>query len=92
MCELVQHLAMFDFVAVAGTWQDRYLEYVDHLHEHFAVPVQLERGRYVAPSAPGSGAEMRPTSIATYSYPDGPAWQAPGRVAQLDLTDEDALR
>jgi L-fuconate dehydratase len=75
LCELVQHLAMFDFVAIAGTWQDRYVEYVDHLHEHFAQPVRLERGRYVAPSVPGSGAEMVPASVEAYAYPGGPFWR-----------------
>ncbi|MGZ4673616.1 MAG: enolase C-terminal domain-like protein, partial [Ilumatobacteraceae bacterium] len=35
LCEMVQHLAMFDFVAITGTTDDRWIEYVDHLHEHF---------------------------------------------------------
>src|SRR3954451_21177233 len=52
LCELVQHLAMFDFVAVSGSLEHRVIEYVDHLHEHFADPVIVERGRYRAPSAP----------------------------------------
>jgi L-fuconate dehydratase len=74
LCELVQHLAMFDFIAVSGSWQGRYLEYVDHLHEHFADPVVIKNGRYVAPLNPGTGAEMLGTSIERYRYPDGPAW------------------
>jgi L-fuconate dehydratase len=38
LCELVQHLAAFDFVAVGGKRDDRVIEYVDHLHEHFVDP------------------------------------------------------
>ncbi|MBQ1028599.1 fuconate dehydratase [Micromonospora sp. C97] len=74
LCELVQHLSMFDFVAVSGEMRDRVVEYVDHLHEHFLDPVVIKDGHYVAPSAPGFSAAMRPESLATYAYPDGPAW------------------
>ncbi len=72
--------AMFDFVAVSGSWEDRVIEYVDHLHEHFADPAVVESGRYRAPTAPGFSARMYPESIAAYRYPDGPAWRA--RVAR----------
>lgn len=76
LCELVQHLAMFDYVAVSGTREDRVIEYVDHLHEHFTDPAVIQGGRYRAPRAPGFSARMRPESIAAYRYPDGPAWLA----------------
>lgn len=76
LCELVQHLAMFDYVAVSGTWEDRVIEYVDHLHEHFTDPAVIDSGRYVAPGAPGFSARMRPESIAAHRYPEGPVWQA----------------
>jgi len=69
LCETVQHLAMFDFVAVSGTFQDRMIEYVDHLHEHFQTPVEVTDGRYQAPLAPGSGAEMLDASIRTFRHP-----------------------
>lgn len=75
LCELVQHLAMFDFVAVSGSWDDRVIEYVDHLHEHFADPVVIVGGRYAAPSAPGFSARMLPGSIAAHSCTDGPVRQ-----------------
>ncbi|MBQ0978432.1 L-fuconate dehydratase [Micromonospora sp. M61] len=74
LCELVQHLSMFDFVAVSGSTRDRVVEYVDHLHEHFVDPVVISDGHYVAPTAPGFSAAMRPESLARYAYPDGPAW------------------
>jgi L-fuconate dehydratase len=75
LCELVQHLAMFDYVAVSATTTDRVIEYVDHLHEHFLDPVVVERGRYRAPTVPGFSAQMRAESIADYLYPSGPVWR-----------------
>ncbi|MGW4646867.1 enolase C-terminal domain-like protein [Kitasatospora sp. NPDC004289] len=74
LCEMVQHLAMFDYVAVSGSTEGRVIEYVDHLHEHFTVPARIDRGRYVAPVLPGLGARMHPTSVADHRYPEGPVW------------------
>jgi L-fuconate dehydratase len=74
LCELVQHLAMADFVAVSGTMEGRVIEFVDHLHEHFSDPVRVRDGRYLAPRAPGFGARMNPASVARYRFPDGPEW------------------
>ncbi|MFC8680439.1 L-fuconate dehydratase [Microbacterium ureisolvens] len=68
LCEAVQHLSMFDFVAVAGTREGRMIEYVDHLHEHFVVPTDVRGGAYHAPLAPGAGMEMKPESRARYEY------------------------
>ncbi|MFF9001075.1 L-fuconate dehydratase [Streptomyces achromogenes] len=76
LCEMVQHLSMFDYVAVSGTLDDRVIEFVDHLHEHFVDPVRVENGRYLAPTLPGLGARMRPDSLKEYSFPDGPVWSA----------------
>jgi L-fuconate dehydratase len=75
LCELVQHLAMADFVAISGQLEDRAIEFVDHLHEHFAAPVRIRAGRYMPPAAVGFSAEMRPESLVRYSFPDGAAWQ-----------------
>ncbi|OAH11040.1 L-fuconate dehydratase [Streptomyces jeddahensis] len=76
LCELVQHLSMFDYVALSGTTEDRVIEYVDHLHEHFLEPVVIREGHYQAPTAPGFSAAMRPESIAEYTYPGGAFWAA----------------
>ena len=76
LCELVQHLSMFDYVAVSGTTEDRVIEYVDHLHDHFLDPVVIREGHYTAPTAPGFSAAMRPESIARYTFPDGDFWVA----------------
>ena len=68
LCEAVQHLSMFDFVAVTGTREGRMIEYVDHLHEHFVVPTEVRGGVYVAPRAPGTGMEMKAASRAEYEF------------------------
>lgn len=74
LCEVVRHLAMFDFVAVSGTTDQRFIEYVDHLHEHFIDPVEMRGGRYLAPTMPGTSAQMKNESIAEHIYPTGPVW------------------
>jgi L-fuconate dehydratase len=74
LCELVQHLSMFDFVAVSGSLQDRVIEYVDHLHEHFVDAVVIRDGAYQLPAAPGFSARIRPETLRRYAYPDGPEW------------------
>jgi L-fuconate dehydratase len=74
LCELVQHLAMADYVAISGSMEDRAIEFVDHLHEHFLDPVRIRHGRYLAPVAPGFSAEMRRESMQQYSFPNGAAW------------------
>jgi L-fuconate dehydratase len=58
--------------------EDRVIEYVDHLHEHFVDPVVIREGRYLTPTAPGFSAAMRPRTLAEYAYPDGPVWTEDG--------------
>lgn len=77
LCELVQHLAMFDYVAVSATMEDRVIEYVDHLHEHFVDPAVVRDGRYLAPTAPGFSAQIQATSRAEFAFPRGAAWASP---------------
>ncbi|MER6569793.1 L-fuconate dehydratase [Streptomyces sp. NPDC001093] len=76
LCELVQHLSMFDYLAVSGTTEDRVIEYVDHLHEHFVTPVVIRDGHYTTPTAPGFSAALRPESVARYTFPGGTYWAA----------------
>jgi L-fuconate dehydratase len=75
LCELVQHLSMFDYIAVAGENDARVIEFVDHLHEHFVTPVNIKQGRYLAPTAPGAGGEIFPESIEKFQFPGGAEWQ-----------------
>ncbi len=72
--EYVQHLALLDYIAVSGSLEGRALEYVAHLHGHFVHPATVTRGRYDVPTAPGYSAELYPTTVGTYRYPDGETW------------------
>ena len=74
LCEYVQHLAFFDYIAVSGSLENRVVEWVDHLHEHFRDPAVVSDGRYLAPQAPGYSIEMLPESLDEFEFPDGPAW------------------
>ncbi|MBX9471494.1 enolase C-terminal domain-like protein [Microcella sp.] len=76
LCEAVQHLSMFDYIAVSGSMEGRMIEYVDHLHEHFVEPTRVEGGRYRAPEQPGSGMQMHAASRDRFRFPDGPEWAA----------------
>ena len=73
LCELVVHLQAFDYIAVSGSMEGRVIEFVDHLHEHFAEPTLVERARYRLPLQPGY-ATMLDASRAEFCFPDGPAW------------------
>ena len=75
LCEYVQHLSMFDYIAVTGTTNGRVIEYVDHLHEHFVEPCVINRGHYMPPQRPGYSIEMKAETITQYQYPNGPIWQ-----------------
>jgi L-fuconate dehydratase len=74
LCEYVQHLQMIDYVAISGTMEDRVIEYVDHLHEHFVDPVVVRNGHYLPPLRPGYSIEMKPASLDHYEFPVGAAW------------------
>jgi L-fuconate dehydratase len=75
LCEYVQHLAIFDYLCVSASLENRIVEYVDHLHEHFLDPVVVRDGRYVVPMAPGYSIEMSGASRREFAFPDGPAWR-----------------
>jgi L-fuconate dehydratase len=76
LCELVCHLSMFDYTSVSASMEDRVIEYVDHLHEHFTAPTVIEDGRYRAPTEPGFSAEMQRDSLIRFAYPNGPEWRS----------------
>ena len=80
LCEYVQHLSMFDYIAVSACLDKRIVEYVDHLHEHFVTPVVMNGDRYMPPTQPGYSIEMKPESLARYEYPFGEAWKSNGRM------------
>ncbi len=68
LCEYVQHLSMIDYLAISGTKDGRVIEFVDHLHEHFLDPCRIENAAYMPPSLPGFSIEMKPESIAAYTF------------------------
>ena len=74
LCELVQHLSIYDYLMVSASLDGRVIEYVDHLHEHFVDPVVMARGSYRVPTQPGYSSEMRRASLERYAFPNGPAW------------------
>jgi L-fuconate dehydratase len=74
LCEYVQHLSIFDYIAVSASLEDRILEYVDHLHEHFVDPVTMKNGHYMPPEMPGYSIEMKPESLDEYEFPKGKVW------------------
>merc|ERR1712130_557381 len=73
LCEMVQHLIMFDYCSISGKMN--LAEYVDHLHEHFVNPVVITKGSYVAPLTPGYSTTIHQTSIDNWQFPDGAEWQ-----------------
>ena len=80
LCEMVQHIAMWDSVAVTGHHPRRVVEYVDHLHEHFLEPALIHNGSYMPPALPGAGAHMHQSSIDTYVFPSGEYWMNGART------------
>ena len=68
LCEYVQHMSMIDYVAICGEKDDRRIEFVDHLHEHFLNPCRVTGGAYLAPEDPGFSIEMKPASISAHVF------------------------
>ncbi|XP_011911581.1 PREDICTED: mitochondrial enolase superfamily member 1 isoform X2 [Cercocebus atys] len=75
LCELVQHLIIFDYISVSASLKNRMCEYVDHLHEHFKYPVMMQRASYMPPKDPGYSTEMKEESVKKHQYPDGEVWK-----------------
>ena len=76
LCEYMQHLSIFDYICVGASLENRILEYVDHLHEHFLEPVTIRQGRYMPPTAPGFSVTMKPAVFTTFTFPDGSVWRS----------------
>jgi len=75
LCEQIQHLAMIDYISISGSKENRVIEYVDHLHEHFKDPVLIKNAAYMPPKLPGYSIEMRAETLNDYQYPDGIVWR-----------------
>lgn len=75
LCEYVQHLSMFDYLCVSGSLEDRVVEFVDHLHEHFLDPVRIRNGRYLMPQKPGYSIEIYSETLQNFAFPNGEVWK-----------------
>uniref|UniRef100_A0A8C5V265 Mitochondrial enolase superfamily member 1 n=1 Tax=Microcebus murinus TaxID=30608 RepID=A0A8C5V265_MICMU len=75
LCELVQHLIIFDYISVSASLENRMCEYVDHLHEHFKYPVRIRQASYMPPMDAGYSTEMKEESVKKHQYPDGEVWK-----------------
>ena len=75
LCEHVQHLSMIDYLCISGSMEDRIIEYVDHLHDHFKDPVMIKNGNYTPPTLPGYSIEMKEESLKTYDFENGTVWK-----------------
>ena len=84
LCEYVQHLAIYDYLCVGASLENRVVEWVDHLHEHFRDPAVVVDGRYQLPQAPGYSIEMLPETLHEYAFPNGPAWSTSGAAREVD--------
>ncbi len=74
LCEYVQHLSIFDFLGISASLENRVIEYVQHLHEHFLHPVEIRNGHYLLPTAPGYSIEIFPQTLKDYAFPHGSIW------------------
>jgi L-fuconate dehydratase len=75
LCEYTQNISLFDYIGVSASLENRVLEYVDHLHEHFLEPVVMRNGRYMPPRKPGYSIQMHDQSLTQFEFPTGSAWQ-----------------
>ncbi|XP_035468850.1 mitochondrial enolase superfamily member 1 isoform X2 [Scophthalmus maximus] len=75
LCELVQHLILFDYICLSASLSNRMCEYVDHLHEHFTSPVVIQDAHYMPPKDPGYSCEMLESSVWRHQFPEGDVWK-----------------
>lgn len=75
LCEMVQHLQIWDYISLTGSTEGRMIEYVDHLSEHFKTPCKMQSNHYLPPKEPGYSVEMREKTLQAYEFPHGPAWR-----------------
>ncbi|XP_045779791.1 mitochondrial enolase superfamily member 1-like isoform X2 [Maniola jurtina] len=91
LCEMVQHLQLWDYACVSGSMEERLIEYVDQQHEHFYDPCVVENARYLAPKLPGYSTKMFPETLQKFSYPKGSEWQSMFKEGIFPPPDEAEL-
>jgi len=76
LCEMVQHLQMWDYVSLSGTKYGRYIEYVDQQHDQFISPARVNNNaHYIAPTNAGYSTELKSDAIEMFKYPEGLEWK-----------------
>ncbi|XP_055625030.1 mitochondrial enolase superfamily member 1-like isoform X2 [Toxorhynchites rutilus septentrionalis] len=76
LCEMVQHLQLWDYTSVSCTMDKRMIEFVDQQHEQFVHPARIYANAcYIPPSAPGYSTELKPEAVSMFEYPVGSEWQ-----------------
>ena len=74
LCECVQHLSMFDYIAVSARWTAASSSTSITCTSISRIRCASARGRYLAPSNPGYSITIRPESRSQHRYPEGAAW------------------
>ncbi|XP_057329241.1 mitochondrial enolase superfamily member 1-like [Microplitis mediator] len=75
LCEMVQHLQMWDYLSLSGITDNQIIEYVDQQHEHFVNPTVVKNGHYMPPNLPGYSTKLKDQAILDYEFPQGKEWQ-----------------
>jgi len=75
LCEMVQHMQMWEYTSLSCTMEGRLIEYVDQQHEHFIDPARVEKARYMPPLIGGYSTEFKKESLKKFAYPHGSEWQ-----------------
>uniref|UniRef100_A0A1B6HZU8 Mitochondrial enolase superfamily member 1 n=1 Tax=Homalodisca liturata TaxID=320908 RepID=A0A1B6HZU8_9HEMI len=75
LCEMVQHLQIFDFISLSGTMEQRMIEYVDQQHDQFEDPVKVKQARYLLPKTIGFSTHLKYSATEEFEYPYGARWQ-----------------
>ncbi|XP_053972762.1 mitochondrial enolase superfamily member 1-like [Hylaeus volcanicus] len=75
LCEMVQHLQMWDFISLNTSTENRVIEFVDQQHEHFEHPVRVLNACYMPPTAPGYSTKFKDDCLEQYTYPNGEQWK-----------------
>ncbi|KAL4716836.1 hypothetical protein ACJJTC_012647 [Scirpophaga incertulas] len=91
LCEMVQHLQMWDYVSLSASMDGRFIEYVDQQHEHFSDPCIVENARYIAPKLRGYSTQFLPEVLDKFTYPTGSEWQRMFEDATFPEPDEAEL-
>ncbi|XP_039303830.1 mitochondrial enolase superfamily member 1 isoform X2 [Solenopsis invicta] len=86
LCEMIQHLQMWDYICLSQTTQDRIIEFVDQQHEHFVDPVRINNAHYMPPLRPGYSTELKEESIREYMYPEGFYWK--NKITEKEKTED----